>query len=52
MARTKKATRQEAFQGSWRITETWLWDSGTLQLAFTRFDGDHLGSIGIDGHKR
>lgn len=39
-----------AFSGTWRITETELWDAealDTMQPAFIRFDDEMIGSIGM-----
>jgi hypothetical protein len=49
-ARPQKATTQEAFQGSWHITETKFWDSDALDMvqpAFIRFDNARAGSMGM-----
>ncbi len=39
-----------AFSGTWRITETELWDTealDTVQPAFIRFDDEMIGSLGM-----
>jgi hypothetical protein len=47
---TPTRTTPTAFSGTWRITETELWDAealDTMQPAFIRFDDEMIGSLGM-----